>query len=68
MAKHCKAPTAKQIGSSLVARAPVFGGGSRQNYESCRAFVRVSDGTRTRDRLDHNQGLLVHTPARDLWT
>jgi hypothetical protein len=23
----------------------------------CRLFVRVSDGTRTRDRLDHNQEL-----------
>jgi hypothetical protein len=23
----------------------------------CRAFVKVSDGTRTRDRLDHNQEL-----------
>jgi hypothetical protein len=26
-----------------------------QKYAVCSAFVRVSDGTRTRDRLDHNQ-------------
>jgi hypothetical protein len=25
----------------------------------CRHFVRVSDGTRTRDRLDHNQELYL---------
>jgi hypothetical protein len=31
--------------------------GARIKGAFCRAFVRVSDGTRTRDRLDHNQEL-----------
>ena len=29
------------------------------NGSVCRHFVRVSDGTRTRDRLDHNQELYL---------
>jgi hypothetical protein len=37
------------------------------------AFVRVSDGTRTRDRLDHNQELYLlsyahHVPTEDART
>jgi hypothetical protein len=31
----------------------------RQKHVVCSDFVRVSDGTRTRDRLDHNQELYL---------
>jgi hypothetical protein len=30
-----------------------------QKHVMCSGFVRVSDGTRTRDRLDHNQELYL---------
>ena len=30
-----------------------------QKHVVCSDFVRVSDGTRTRDRLDHNQELYL---------
>ena len=29
------------------------------DWSLCRHFLRVSDGTRTRDRLDHNQELYL---------
>jgi hypothetical protein len=46
-----------KIDSSLVAQPPQTPSLSKATVRVWRRFVRVSDGTRTRDRLDHNQEL-----------
>jgi hypothetical protein len=38
----------------LIARSERSRRAPTQKHRMCSAFVRVSDGTRTRDRLDHN--------------
>jgi hypothetical protein len=47
----------EKFGTPLVPREVIVINVANQILRICRYFVRVSDGTRTRDRLDHNQEL-----------
>jgi hypothetical protein len=49
----------KKIGTKLVPRGESGTNPRRRKVTVCRVFFRVSDGTRTRDRLDHNQELYL---------
>jgi hypothetical protein len=55
--RPARPPRHRRIGSSSVARLERSRCSAHAETALCSGFVRVSDGTRTRDRLDHNHGL-----------